>query len=53
MTRDEAVARLEQHVDDLKRLSLHPYLFGSTARDQVRADSVIDLFFDHQKEQAR
>ncbi len=48
MTRDEAVARLKEHETDLKRLGVeHLFLFGSTARDEARDDSDIDLFFDH------
>ena len=26
----------------------HLYLFGSTARDDARSDSDVDLFFDHE-----
>jgi predicted nucleotidyltransferase len=48
MTRDEAISRLKQHEDDLKRLGVeHLYLFGSTARGEAREDSDVDLFFDH------
>jgi predicted nucleotidyltransferase len=50
MTRDEAISRLMQHQADLERLGVeHLYLFGSTARDEARDDSDIDLFFDHEK----
>ncbi len=27
----------------------HLYLFGSTARDEAREDSDVDLFFDHER----
>ena len=48
MRRAEAIARLKEHEAELKRLGVeHLYLFGSTARDEARADSDIDLFFDH------
>jgi predicted nucleotidyltransferase len=34
----------------LKRLGVtHLYLFGSMVRDEARADSDVDLFFDYQK----
>jgi predicted nucleotidyltransferase len=47
MTRDEAIARLRKSELDLKRAGIsHLYLFGSTARDEARPDSDIDLFFD-------
>lgn len=48
MTRDEAIHRLKQHQARLQQLGVeHLYLFGSTARDDAREDSDIDLFFDH------
>lgn len=48
MERTEAVAILNRHKTELKRLGVsHLYLFGSTARDQAREGSDIDLFFDH------
>jgi uncharacterized protein len=48
MTRDEAILRLKRHEDEFKRLGVeHLYLFGSTARDEAREDSDVDLFFDH------
>jgi len=48
MTRDEAIRRLEEHRAELQQLGIeHLYLFGSTARDDAREDSDIDLFFDH------
>ncbi len=50
MNRAEAIARLRQHETELKRLGVqHLYLFGSTARDEAREDSGIDLFFDYEK----
>ncbi len=48
MNRDDAITRLRAHAPDLRRLGVeHLYLFGSTARDEARADSDVDLFFDH------
>jgi uncharacterized protein len=48
MDRGEAMARLKQHEAELKRLGIeHLHLFGSTARDEARPDSDVDLFFDH------
>jgi predicted nucleotidyltransferase len=46
--RDAAIARLKTHEADLKRLGVeHLYLFGSTARNEARPASDVDLFFDH------
>jgi predicted nucleotidyltransferase len=48
MKRDEAIARLKEHEPELKQLGVeHLFLFGSTARDEAREDSDVDLFFDH------
>src|SRR5579859_6346733 len=48
MTRDEAIARLKQSETILKKVGVrHLYLFGSTARDEARPESDVDLFFDH------
>ena len=50
MERTEAIARLKEHEAELKRLGVqHLYLFGSTARDDAREDSDVDLFFDYEK----
>ena len=50
MKRDEALSRLKQHEADLKRLGVeHLYIFGSTAREEARDDSDVDLFFDYEK----
>jgi predicted nucleotidyltransferase len=50
MERGEAIARLKQHEAELKQLGVqHLYLFGSTARGEARADSDVDLFFDHER----
>lgn len=48
MERDEVIAKLKQHEDELRKLGVdHLYLFGSTARGEARPDSDVDLFFDH------
>ena len=48
MNRDDAIAKLKQHEAELRRLGVeHLYLFGSTAREEAREDSDVDLFFDH------
>jgi uncharacterized protein len=48
VTRNDAIARLRAHEAELKRLGVeHLYLFGSTARDEARGDSDVDLFIDH------
>jgi uncharacterized protein len=48
MKRDEAIERLRRHESELKALGIdHLYLFGSTARDEAREESDVDLFFDH------
>jgi predicted nucleotidyltransferase len=48
MKRAAAIAALKTHEAELKRLGVeHLYLFGSTARDEARDDSDVDLFFDH------
>jgi uncharacterized protein len=50
MQRDEVIAKLKQHEADLRRLGVeHLYLFGSTARDEAREDSDVDLFFDYEQ----
>lgn len=48
MRRDEAIRRLRTRQADLERLGVqHLYLFGSTARDEAKPESDVDLFFDH------
>ena len=50
MKRDEAISLLKMHEADLKRLGVaHLYMFGSTARDEARDQSDVDLFFDYEK----
>ena len=48
MKRDATIAKLKEHEAELRQLGVeHLYLFGSTARDEAREDSDVDLFFDH------
>jgi uncharacterized protein len=48
MRREEAIARLTEHEAELRQLGVERlYLFGSTARDEAKEDSDVDLFFDH------
>jgi predicted nucleotidyltransferase len=52
MDRAEAISLLKQHEAELKQLGVERlYLFGSTARNEARDDSDIDLFFDHARGQ--
>ncbi len=48
MDRTEAIARLQKHEAELKKLGVeHLYLFGSTARGEAGAESDVDQFFDY------
>ena len=50
MKRDEVLTRLRAHEAEFKRLGVASlYLFGSTAREEAREDSDVDLFFDHER----
>src|ERR1700683_3315394 len=50
MHREEVITKLKQHEADLKRLGVqHLYLFGSTVREEARADSDVDLFVDYER----
>ncbi|MBV8972791.1 MAG: nucleotidyltransferase domain-containing protein [Sphingomonadaceae bacterium] len=47
MKRDEAIARLRRHLPALRAEGVRGVgLFGSTARDEARADSDVDLLLD-------
>lgn len=47
MDRERVIAALRAHQAELRRFGVaHLYLFGSVARNEARADSDIDLFFD-------
>jgi uncharacterized protein len=42
----EAISLLKKHEVELKQLGVeHLYMFGSTAHDEARSDSDVDLFF--------
>jgi len=50
MKQNDAITKLRGHEAELKQLGvLHLYLFGSTARDEARDDSDVDLFFDYEE----
>lgn len=47
MERDQVLSTLRRHAADLKKLGASRlFLFGSVAKNQARADSDVDLFFD-------
>ena len=47
MDRGQVIARLRAHQAELQSFGVaHLYLFGSVARQEARADSDVDLFFD-------
>jgi uncharacterized protein len=48
MNRETAVTRLRRHARELRADGVAAlYLFGSTARDEAREASDVDLFFDY------
>lgn len=48
MTRNETLAALRRYADAIRAQGVTAlYLFGSSARDQARVDSDIDLFVDY------
>ena len=48
MRRDEVMRGLRNWRAELQRLGVERlYMFGSTARDEAREDSDVDLFFDY------
>jgi hypothetical protein len=48
MNRQDALGLLKAHEAEFRKLGVeHLYLFGSTAHDDARAESDVDLFFDH------
>ena len=47
MQRAEAVARITENADRFREIGVESlYLFGSTVRDEARADSDVDVFVD-------
>ena len=47
MERDQVISTLRRHAADLKGLGVSRlFLFGSVAKNEARADSDVDLFFD-------
>ena len=52
MKRSVAIARLKQHETEFKQRGVDRlYLFGSTARDEAKDNSDVDIFFDHERGQ--
>jgi len=50
MKRDEAIAKLKEHEAELRKAGVRSlFIFGSTARDQARPTSDVDLFFDYDR----
>jgi predicted nucleotidyltransferase len=50
MTRDETLERLAAARSDLDRFDVqHVYLFGSTARDEAKADSDVDVLVEFRR----
>lgn len=48
MNRMDAIAKLQQHADAVKGMGATAlYLFGSTVRNEARANSDLDLFIDY------
>ena len=51
MRKDEAVRLLREHAGAIKAIGARSlYLFGSTARDEARAASGVDLFVDYDED---
>ncbi len=52
MTRDETIALLRRHADDIRGFAVTGlYLFGSTARGEAGPASDVDLFIDYDEEE--
>ena len=51
MSRDEALAALRKNAAEIRALGATAlYLFGSAARDEISADSDVDLFIDYEQD---
>jgi uncharacterized protein len=51
MTRDDIISALRDQASDIRALGATAlYLFGSTAREEAREDSDVDLFIDYDPE---
>ena len=51
MTRDEIIARIRKHADDIRAEGATSlYLFGSAAREELGPASDIDVFVDYDPE---
>jgi predicted nucleotidyltransferase len=50
MDRIEAIQRLQEHADAIKAMGATSlYVFGSTARNEARVDSDLDVFIDYDR----
>ncbi len=50
MRKDIAIAKLRSHADTIRAAgAISLYVYGSTARDEAREDSDIDVFIDYDK----
>jgi len=51
MNRIDTIRRLQEHADAIKAMGATSlYVFGSTVRNEARADSDLDLFIDYDRE---
>jgi hypothetical protein len=49
MNRTDAIEKLQQHADAVKRMGATAlYLFGSTARNEAGSSSDLDLYIDYE-----
>jgi uncharacterized protein len=47
VNKERAIAALTSHADEIRAFGVsHVFIFGSTARDEARRGSDVDLFFD-------
>jgi len=50
MRKEEVIAKLRSHADAIRAAGATSlYVYGSTARDEARDDSDVDLFIDYDK----
>ena len=50
MRKDAVIAKLRSHADEIRAAGATSlYVYGSTARDEAREDSDVDVFIDYDK----